>query len=196
MKKIIFFLSVCLMQLAVAGQLITLNGIVLDEEGKPVIRATVHSVLSVIRTITDNEGRFNLESLNPGDSILISVSDYETKTFIVNDNSPITVILTRKIRQLEEVVLNTGYQQIPAERATGSFTHISKALFSQQVSSDILSRLEAISSGLSTDRITGEQSKIQIRGISTIPIKIFPFCAMPITLTFLYCCNTDFSPSA
>ena len=168
MKKIIFFLSVYLMQLAVAGQLITASGIVLDEEGKPVIGATVNAVSSGIRTITDNEGRFNLESLNPGDSILISASDYESKTFIVNANLPITVILTRKIRQLEEVVLNTGYQQIPAERATGSFTHISKALFNQQVSSDILSRLEAISSGLSTDRITGEQSKIQIRGISTI----------------------------
>ena len=74
-----------------------------------------------------------------------------------------------KEKNLDTVIINTGYQQIPKERATGSFTSISKALFNQQAGPTVLERLEAISNGLYVDRQTnGTGGRIVIRGLSTI----------------------------
>ncbi|GAB3832880.1 hypothetical protein GCM10028895_51200 [Pontibacter rugosus] len=65
------------------------------------------------------------------------------------------------------MVVSTGYQRIPQERATGSFAQVSEATLQEQVSTDILSRLEAVASGVSVDRsrLTPE---LMVRGLSTI----------------------------
>lgn len=68
--------------------------------------------------------------------------------------------------ELPEVVVQTGYQSVPKERATGSFTQIDNKLFNQQTSTDVLSRLEAIASSVMVDRKTGVG--MMIRGLSTL----------------------------
>ncbi len=62
---------------------------------------------------------------------------------------------TRTIRDtlaIDEVEINTGYQRIPKERATGSFVFVDSALLNRTFSTDILSRLEGIVGGLRFDR--------------------------------------------
>ena len=52
--------------------------------------------------------------------------------------------------QLEEVAVevNTGYQKISKERATGSFVVIDNELLNRRVGTDILSRLDGVVSGV------------------------------------------------
>ncbi|WP_285011115.1 SusC/RagA family TonB-linked outer membrane protein [Pedobacter faecalis] len=74
---------------------------------------------------------------------------------------------------LKEVVINTGYYQLPKERATGSFDHINNELISRSTGTNIISRLEGITSSLSFDRrkSTGETTNapaLRVRGLSTI----------------------------
>ncbi|WP_256011817.1 SusC/RagA family TonB-linked outer membrane protein [Desertivirga xinjiangensis] len=79
----------------------------------------------------------------------------------------LTLTLEEDARRLQEVVVSTGYQEIPAERATGSFAHIGEELYNRQVSSDVLSRLKALAPSLLFDERGGGQS-LSIRGRSTI----------------------------
>src|SRR5690606_33750791 len=43
--------------------------------------------------------------------------------------------------RLEEVQVNTGYQRIPRERATGSFVFVDSALLNRRVSANLMDRL-------------------------------------------------------
>ncbi|RYY32526.1 MAG: SusC/RagA family TonB-linked outer membrane protein, partial [Sphingobacteriaceae bacterium] len=78
------------------------------------------------------------------------------------------IALEASYQQLEEVIVNTGYQQLNKERATGSFVQLTEKQLSNQVGSNILNRLEGIANGLQVDRTSSAQAKISIRGQSTI----------------------------
>lgn len=75
--------------------------------------------------------------------------------------------LREELNELEAVEVNTGYQQLAKERATGSFALVSKERLSEQVSTDVLSRLENVANGFSIDRKTNGGG-MMIRGLSTI----------------------------
>ncbi|MDR6786474.1 TonB-linked SusC/RagA family outer membrane protein [Pedobacter africanus] len=74
---------------------------------------------------------------------------------------------------LKEVTINTGYYQIPKERATGSFDYISKEMINRSTGSNIIARLEGISSSLNFDRRKNNRElsstpALRVRGLSTI----------------------------
>ncbi|MBN8787841.1 MAG: SusC/RagA family TonB-linked outer membrane protein, partial [Terrimonas sp.] len=71
----------------------------------------------------------------------------------------------------EEVVINTGYQNISKERATGSFSVIDNKALNQQISTNILQRIDGMAPGILFDtKQQGPQKKqnFTIRGLSTI----------------------------
>lgn len=82
--------------------------------------------------------------------------------------SDLRVFLRSKANILADVQINTGYQRLPKERSNGSFTVLDNKLLNQQVGQNILSRLEAVSSGLIADRSTSSSGRLMIRGISSI----------------------------
>jgi TonB-linked SusC/RagA family outer membrane protein len=86
---------------------------------------------------------------------------------------PDTTKLRKDTIKLQEVVINTGYYQIPKERATGSFDHIDKQLINRSTGSNIISRLEGITSSLHFDRRENSREtvntpELRVRGLSTI----------------------------
>lgn len=74
------------------------------------------------------------------------------------------------LQQVE--IVSTGYQRLPKERATGSFVLVDSAQLNRRVSTDILSRLEGITSGLLFNKNTLSSNSgnldLSIRGRSTI----------------------------
>jgi TonB-linked SusC/RagA family outer membrane protein len=86
---------------------------------------------------------------------------------------PDTLKLKKDTINLKEVVINTGYYQLPKERATGSFDYISNELINRSTGSNILTRLEGITSSLNFDRRKNEREvskapALRVRGLSTI----------------------------
>lgn len=79
----------------------------------------------------------------------------------------LTVYLTPLEDGLEEVVVNTGIQQLPRERVTGSFIRISNEQLNEQIGPDLLSRLEGVANSFSIDRSTNGGG-MMIRGLSTL----------------------------
>lgn len=150
------------------GQSLTLQGTILNEGKEPLAGASITARGSKKSVASDHKGWFTLTEVHLPDTLVVSFLGYEPQEVPVGGASPVTVLLKRKVTALEEVTVNTGYQQLPRERATGSYTRLDSRLLNEQVSTGILDRLEAVANGFSVDRITSNTGQFMIRGLSTI----------------------------
>ncbi|RYY51876.1 MAG: SusC/RagA family TonB-linked outer membrane protein, partial [Chitinophagaceae bacterium] len=82
-------------------------------------------------------------------------------------DQPITIRLQPGEQQLEEFIISTGYQKLPKERATGSFSQISEQQFNRQTGTTILERIPNLVAAVSKDNRSNTPG-FSVRGISTI----------------------------
>jgi TonB-linked SusC/RagA family outer membrane protein len=139
------------------------NGVVMDEEGYPVIGATVSVKGRSIQTLTDKDGRFSITA-DDGDDVLIFTS-VATETLELNlaGRKEISVILILKNNSLKEITINTGFQRISKEKMTGATVTVSSVDLEKRYTPNILNNLEGMVPGLVNFRGT-----TTIRGVSTI----------------------------
>ncbi|MBB5396680.1 SusC/RagA family TonB-linked outer membrane protein [Mucilaginibacter sp. AK015] len=146
---------------------VTVNGRVVDSVGTPLIGATVAIKGSSKATLTNDRGEFSIAA-QPDDWISVSFIGFKVYEFRVSENQAfITVRLMPLTSGLKEVVVSTGYQNVPLERATGSFSKLDNELFNRRVSGNVLDRLEGVVPGLLFNR-NQPGSPLTIRGYSTI----------------------------
>lgn len=84
-----------------------IKGIVVDENGEPVIGATVRLSGSSTGTITDMDGRFEI-NVAKGEELEISYIGYTTQTVKIGNSGSIQVTLREATEVLNEVVV-TGF---------------------------------------------------------------------------------------
>lgn len=149
----------------------TVKGKVIDAFGNTALpNAAIKLLRSGTIILSDANGRFSITATT-GDTIQFSYTGFNTVAKPVKNiaaDAVLNIIMQPKASQLGDVVVYTGYQSLPKERATGSFEHLNNALLNQQVSTNITDRLEAITNGLLLDRKTNLTPGFVIRGISTI----------------------------
>ncbi len=155
---------------APAAKAEAINGIVVSAEtGEPLEGATVRIKNTNIVTLTNEKGEFTLTQNNRTGAIEVSFLGYQSTEISFTDNTQTIVIsLEEDHGALEEVTVNTGYQEIPKERATGSFAQIDNELLNRKVGSNILDRIEDLTPGILFDRNEGAPDALLIRGRSTI----------------------------
>jgi len=151
------------------------RGRVVDSVGNPLVGASVR-VLNAenqhtsLQTKTDREGYFKLRNVPEDATLEISYIGFIKRT--VNATAEVgEIILKAIIGDLEEVevVINTGYYNLPRERATGSFEHVDNSLLNRSVGPDILSRLDGMATGVQFVTPNGTNAAdIRVRGLSTI----------------------------
>ena len=149
-----------------------LRGSVNDRtDGAPLPGAAVMLKGTSTGTVTDSEGFFALD-LPPGQHTLeVSFIGYATAEVqaTVPATVPLEIELSPSGLELGAVeVVSTGYQQLPRERATGSFVQIDRELADRRVGTNILDRLEDVVPGLVFNRTGPNTDRISIRGRSTI----------------------------
>ncbi len=88
------------------------SGIILDEQKEPIPFASVVFKGSTTGTISDENGKFYLESPKNWDTILVSFLGYENKEYklLKRASYNITVILKEESSVLKEVVIVSGKQ--------------------------------------------------------------------------------------
>jgi hypothetical protein len=101
----------------------TITGIVYDEEGNPVIGASVMNKETAQGAITDLDGKFSLEAFIPS-TIEISYVGYEMATVNVKDNQTKTIRLIPSSLMIDEVVV-VGYGSQRRSNLTGAVSTIS-----------------------------------------------------------------------
>jgi TonB-linked SusC/RagA family outer membrane protein len=152
-----------------------INGRVVDEQGRPLVGATVKIKGSDKTTTTNLDGAFSFSAVESDDVLQISYVGYQVQELTATNN--VVVKLRMAAGDLGDVsVVSTGYQNIPKERATGSFVQIDNELLNRRVSTNLLDRLDGVTSGLIFNKSTGsngllpsnEKLGLSIRGRSTI----------------------------
>ncbi|WP_286778655.1 MULTISPECIES: SusC/RagA family TonB-linked outer membrane protein [Sphingobacterium] len=170
MKTIIFCIIVLLLQCHLSfAQKIFLGELRSKNDDIPIVGMSVKMLQTGETIQTDQKGTFKIPI---GDNLLqIEIGGIGFKKItasISKDTLNKVFYLEANTILMDEVQVSTGYQTLHRERMTGSFNQLGEKLLSQQVSTDILSRLEAVANGLTVDRGTSRNGRIDIRGINTL----------------------------
>jgi TonB-linked SusC/RagA family outer membrane protein len=148
---------------------IEVKGRVVNERGEPV-RATITVKGTNNAVSSDDKGEFLIRNVDEKAILVITAANIDKFEIAVNGRTDLSIISVKtKIVEGEAVTVqvNTGYENIPKERATGSFVVLNKELLNRRVSTNFLDRLEGITSGVVFNYNTGED-RINIRGRSTL----------------------------
>ncbi|MFT3979631.1 MAG: SusC/RagA family TonB-linked outer membrane protein [Ferruginibacter sp.] len=169
------YLICCLLLQAVAftlcGQQLLTGRIFSEETGLPLQGVRINTAAAGNSSTSNAEGIFKISCSVP-DTLLLEKPGFALLRLPVDEatfKTTLRLTLLPLGTHLEEVVVNNGYQPLPRERATGAYSYINAETLSQRVSTDVLSRLEGMVSGISFDRTKAQgRTTIMIRGLSTI----------------------------
>lgn len=140
---------------------------IVDPQNNPLADVIVAVKGKSIKTTTDANGYFTLKA-EEGDRLDIRILGFTSKEISVTVPLP-TISLQQEMQVIEEAsVVHTGFQSLPRERATGSFVVLDSSLINRKVSTNILDRLDGVTSGLIFNKTSTQDEKISIRGRSTI----------------------------
>jgi len=152
-----------------------LSGVVLSsDDQKPLPGATISILNSKVKTTTNIIGGFRFLTADTSGYLTVSYIGYKIAQLRFNpkNTGPYRILLVPDASELKEVVVSTGYQTLPKERATGSFVLVDSTLINRRVSTDVLSRLEGIVPGLIFNRNTSSSASgsldLSIRGQNTL----------------------------
>ena len=100
-----------------------LSGVVTDDNGEPLIGATILQKNTSNATISDANGRFTVNV--SGDSPVIEVSyvGYLTKTIKIGNRTSLTIKLQEDSKLIDEVVV-VGYGKSSVKRLTSSISSV------------------------------------------------------------------------
>ncbi|MGL5945847.1 MAG: TonB-dependent receptor plug domain-containing protein, partial [Sediminibacterium sp.] len=171
MKKICLLALLCLYYNLSHGQTILKGQVQAATTNNPIPEALIYLSKARKQTISKTDGSFEISTVIYPDTLIISITGYTTQRIVVNNSSYLNIILQPNSTNLVDVEVQTGYQSVSVERATGSFAKINNELLNRKVGATILERLDGIASGLIFNRNrtpNANESAIQIRGRSTI----------------------------
>lgn len=164
-------------QAATAYTLVRVNGRITNEKQEPLQGVTVTVKGAGRITYTDANGRFNFNDIQQQATLYITSVNMEPLELDINGKTELNIRMRERVRELEDVtvMVNTGYERISKERATGSFESIANEKLERRAGTDILSRLEGVATGIIFDRRRLQSNQaiipvndITIRGLSTL----------------------------
>ena len=149
-----------------------IKGTVIDENGEPLIGASLKLKKSGRGTVTDVEGNFVLSGSARGDMVTISYIGYESLNIAVNKLAQMKTVRMQpdKSQQITEVVV-TGMQKMDKRLFTGATTKLNAEDTKIDGMSDISRSLEGRAAGVSVQNVSGTfgtAPKIRVRGATSI----------------------------
>ena len=160
-------------QLPASPGKINIKGRIVTPTGVPIASATIIAPGTSQHTTTNENGDFSLNNVRVDEDLIVSCVSYETETIKINGRQELLITLEPQIKELSEVIVSSGYQKQAIEKLTGAYTKVSNELVNYKVSTNVLDRLDGVTSSVLFNRniqpanITN-QSTISIRGRSTI----------------------------
>ncbi|MBV4358840.1 SusC/RagA family TonB-linked outer membrane protein [Pinibacter aurantiacus] len=149
---------------------IDVQGKVVNEKGEPVL-ATVHLKGTDKRVTTNENGDFKITGVDETGVLVISGVNIETREIKINGQTNLATILVKlKQTDMQEVTveLNTGYQKISSERATGSYSSVGKNLLEKRPVSNISTAINGLAAGVQGQENTDGSYRFLIRGTSSL----------------------------
>jgi len=149
---------------------VTVKGEVLDEEGQPVIGASVLVKGQSIGVATDVDGRFVLNNVPANATVEVSYVGASTQTIKLDGRSNLKVVLKTNTTSLDEVVV-IGYGTISKKEVTSAVSHVSGKDMLQIGNSNPAMQIQGKVPGLSVESSTAADPNagvsMQVRGVSS-----------------------------
>ncbi|RMG25781.1 MAG: TonB-dependent receptor [Bacteroidetes bacterium] len=162
------FLLLCMLVWSVGAlaQTVQVTGTVTDEEGDPLVGATVLIQGTTTGVLTDAEGKFSINA-EKGTTLLISMVTYQPQTIVVGDNTT-NLSISLAPNTLDEVVV-TGYTSERKADIVGSVSVINTKDMLSAPSANLTGQLQGRASGVvvSNDSRPGAGAKVRIRGFTS-----------------------------
>lgn len=150
----------------------SIAGQVSSTDGRPMPGVTVLSKETNVRAVTDKEGRYWIEvSDEKGATLIFSYIGMQSRQIAVNTLQNLNVTLTEAVKELEEVMVNTGYQILKRSDMVGSSATLNaKELYLNGVNT-LEQSLQGKIAGLvvtNTSGLAGTKQTVRVRGTSTL----------------------------
>src|SRR5690606_31788843 len=157
MRKILFILSLCILQQVVYAQS-TLKGLVQSDQGSGVSGVNVLNESQKTNTDTNSNGVFTI-SAKIGDIVKFSSVGYRTLTITVKSLDNLVIKLVNEDAEIEEVVV-VGYGAIKKSNLTGSVSRLDKKVLETGVRSNPASALAGTIPGLRVQQVSGRPGAV------------------------------------
>jgi TonB-linked SusC/RagA family outer membrane protein len=155
--------------------LIDIHGRVVNEKGDAVADVTVTVKGTTKSTITDKNGEFSLSTVEQDAVLVFTHVSMETFELKVSGKTDLVINLKTKVSSLGgvEILANTGYQMVKPNEINGSLVVVDNKLLNEQTGTNILDRLNGVTSSLlfnigKVNNNPQSNTGISIRGLSTI----------------------------
>jgi len=150
---------------------IDVTGVVTNEDGEPLVGASVVLKGTKLGTVTDNNGFFLLSQVNEGATLIISFSGYASQEVTIIAGKNISIRLKQAADVLTETVI-IGYGKVKAKDLTGSVSSLSrKDIEDAPMGSTIQSLLQGKASGVNVQIQSASPTSpisVTVRGVSTL----------------------------
>lgn len=145
------------------------TGRVTDNEGTPLPGVNVIEKGTTNGTVTDADGRYQLNVAGPGSSLQFSFVGFVTQEKPVGALNVIDVVLAEAVSALDEVVV-VGYSTQARKTLTGAVSTVNAAALATQTSASAIQRLQGKVAGVTifNAHTPGAGANVRIRGMTTI----------------------------
>ena len=147
----------------------TVQGVVVDDKGEPVIGASVQIKGEGSGTITDMDGRYSLMNVPESATLTISYIGYKTVSLSAKDKNTAKITLTEDSKMIDEVVV-VGYGVQRKRDVSTSISSVKAEQIAEVSASDFRQALAGKMPGVQVTQPSGDPEgsvSIRVRGIST-----------------------------
>ena len=167
-KPLVFLFLLCLFPLGAMAQSI-IKGTVNDENGEPVIGATVKVKETQKGTITDFDGNYSIEAASNA-TLVFSYVGYVTQEVKVGGKSTLNITMKEDNTTLNDVVV-IGYGTMKKKLVTGATVQVKGDDIAKLNTTNALEAMQSSTPGVqitSSSSQPGKGYKVYIRGMGTI----------------------------
>jgi len=166
-KPLVFLFLLCLFPLGAMAQSI-IKGTVNDENGEPVIGATVKVKETQKGTITDFDGNYSIEAASNA-TLVFSYVGYVTQEVKVGGKSTLNITMKEDNTTLNDVVV-IGYGTMKKKLVTGATVQVKGEDIAKLNTTNALEAMQSSTPGVQITQQSsqpGKGYKVYIRGIGT-----------------------------
>lgn len=163
------------------GNIIKIVGTVTDTQGEPFIAASVVVKGSQTATVTNEEGAFQLNNVDPNATLIVSYIGYKTQYVSLKGRSDIKIVLQEDSKVLSEAIV-IGYGTIDKKELTSAISHVSAKDFQSVAATDVSMLIQGKVPGLSVVNTAAADpnaaASLQIRGVSSREASVSPLIVL------------------
>lgn len=164
-KMLLFFTLLCVSGLYAQ----TIKGVVSGDSGPlPGVNVTIKG--TSINTVTDFDGSYTLNKVDPQSVLVFSYAGLLSQTINVNEKTTINVVLKVSETKLDEIIV-VGYSSLKKKDLTGAVASVNIKDLNKSVSPFASQALQGLVSGVRVTSNTGapgEGAQIRIRGVASL----------------------------